>query len=79
VMNLMITNEIRIGEGGLLRMVTSVVDGGCHDEANAEWIVIGEPLRGLNDMPLRRPTPGPPIGRPGAGHLQGVFGVFSYY
>jgi hypothetical protein len=33
-------------------------------------------LRGLNDMPFGRPTPGRPIGRPGVGRPQGVFGVF---
>jgi hypothetical protein len=34
---------------------------------------------GHNDMPLGQPTPGQPIGRPGVGHPQRVFGVFSYY
>jgi hypothetical protein len=28
-------------------------------------------------MPFRRPTPGWPMGRPGVGHPQGVFGIFS--
>jgi hypothetical protein len=36
-------------------------------------------LRGHNDKPFGWPTPGRPIGRPGAGHPQVVFGVFSYY
>jgi hypothetical protein len=48
--------------------------GGCHDSVDAEWIVIRRPLRGHNDTPFGRPTPGRPIGHP-----QGVFGVFSYY
>jgi hypothetical protein len=30
-------------------------------------------------MPFGWPTPGRPIGRPGVGCPQGVFGVFSYY
>jgi hypothetical protein len=37
------------------------------------------PLRGHNDTPFGRPTPGHPIGRPGVSHPSGVFGVFSYY
>jgi hypothetical protein len=28
---------------------------------------------------IRRPNSGQPIGQPGAGRPQGVFGVFSYY
>jgi hypothetical protein len=53
--------------------------GGCHDWADAEWIVIRGPLRGLSDTPFGWPTPGRPVGRPGVGHPQGVFDVFSYY
>jgi hypothetical protein len=30
-------------------------------------------------MPFGRPNPGRPIGCPGVGHHQGVFGVFTYY
>jgi hypothetical protein len=36
-------------------------------------------LRGPNDTPFVWPTPGQPIGCPGVGHPQGIFGVFSYY
>jgi hypothetical protein len=50
-----------------------------HDQADAEWIVIRRPLRGHNDTPFGRPTPGRPIGRPGVCHPQGVFGAFRYY
>jgi hypothetical protein len=53
--------------------------GGCHDWADAQWIVIRGPLRGHDDTPFGRPTPGQPVGRPGAGHPHDVFGVFSYY
>jgi hypothetical protein len=53
--------------------------GKFHDQADAEWIVIRGSLRGHNDMPFGLPTPVRPIGRPGVGHPQGVFGVFSYY
>jgi hypothetical protein len=55
--------------------------GGCHDQAVAEWIVIRRLLllRGHNDISLRRPSPGWPIGRPGVGHPWGIFGVFSNY
>jgi hypothetical protein len=42
-------------------------------------IVIRGLLRGHNDAPFEWPTPGRPIGRPGVGHPQGVFGGFSYY
>jgi hypothetical protein len=42
------------------------------------WIVIRKLLRGHDDMPFGQATPGRPIGRLGVGHLQGVFGVFSY-
>jgi hypothetical protein len=31
--------------------------GGCHDKADAEWIVIRAPLRSHNDTPFRWPTP----------------------
>jgi hypothetical protein len=27
------------------------VKGGCHDYADAEWIIITGPSRGLNDVP----------------------------
>jgi hypothetical protein len=37
------------------------------------------PLRGHNDTPFGRPTLSWPIDRPGFGHPQGVFGVFSDY
>jgi hypothetical protein len=52
-----------------------------HREADAEWIVIRGLLRGLNDMPFWRPTPGRSSGRPGVGHLQpqGLLGVLSHY
>jgi hypothetical protein len=53
--------------------------GGCHDQADAEWIEIRKPLGGHNDTPFGQPTPGQPIGRPRVGPSQGIFGVFSYY
>jgi hypothetical protein len=49
----------------------------CHDQADAQWIVIRWQLRGPNDTPFGQPTTTRPIGRPGAGDLQGVLGVFS--
>jgi hypothetical protein len=54
-------------------------EGEFHDQADDEWIVIRGPLRGHNDTPFGRPTPGRPIGRLGVVHPQGIFGVFSYY
>jgi hypothetical protein len=42
------------------------------DQADAIWIAIRGLLRGHNDTPCGRLTPGRPIGRP-----QGVFGVIS--
>ena len=47
-------------------------DGGCHDQADAKWIVIRGPLRGHNDTPFGWPTPGWPIGQPGVGQPKGV-------
>jgi hypothetical protein len=47
--------------------------GEFHDQGDAEWIVIRGSLKGHNSMPCGQPTPGQPIGRPGVGHLQGVF------
>jgi hypothetical protein len=56
-----------------------IILGKFHDQGDAEWIVIRRQLRGQNDTPFRRPTPGRPIGRPGVGRPLGVVGVFSYY
>jgi hypothetical protein len=53
--------------------------GEFHDQGDAKWIVIRGQLRGHNDMPFGRPTPGWPIGRPGVGRLKGVLCGFSYY
>jgi hypothetical protein len=50
-----------------------------HDQGDAKWIVIRGQLRGHNNTPIGRPTPGRPIGRPGVGCPMGVFGGFSYY
>jgi hypothetical protein len=48
--------------------------GEDHDQGDAKWIVIRGQLRGHNDAPLGRPTPGRPILA-----TQGVIGVPSYY
>jgi hypothetical protein len=40
-----------------------------------DWIVIRGQLRGHNDMPYGRPTPGRHVGRPGLGRLLGEFVV----
>jgi hypothetical protein len=61
--------DSRLGHEG------ETLEGGGHDQADAEWMVIRGELRGNNDMPFRQPTPGRPIGRPGVGHPKGVFGV----
>jgi hypothetical protein len=53
--------------------------GGFHGQGEAEWIVIRGQLRGRNDTPCGRPTPGRPIGRPGVGRPQGVFDILSNY
>jgi hypothetical protein len=54
-------------------------DSEFHDQGDAKWIVIRGQLRGHNDTPFGRPTPGWPIGRLVFGCPQGVFGVFSCY
>jgi hypothetical protein len=41
-------------------------------------LVIRGQLRGLNDTPFGRPTPGRPIGHPGIGHPQGVCWCFQF-
>jgi hypothetical protein len=41
--------------------------GEFHHQADAEWIVIREPLRGYDDTTCGWPTLGQPIGRPGVG------------
>jgi hypothetical protein len=53
--------------------------GKSHDQADAEWIIIRWPLRGRNDTPCLRPTPGRPIGRHGMSHPWSVFDIFSTY
>jgi hypothetical protein len=55
----------------------TMIKGDGHDQADAKWILVGGLLRGHNDTPCGRPTPGRPIRRPGVGRLYGVFGVFS--
>jgi hypothetical protein len=55
---------------------TKCSSGGFHDQAEAEWLVIRGLLRGHNDTPFGRPTPGQPIGRPGVGRPLGVFCMF---
>jgi hypothetical protein len=52
------------------------VEGKFHDQGDAKWIVIRGQLRGHNETRYGRPAPGRPIGRPGSGCPQGVFGVF---
>jgi hypothetical protein len=42
--------------------------GEFHDQGDAKWIVIRGQLRGPNDTPFGRPTPG---------RLIGVFGYYS--
>jgi hypothetical protein len=51
--------------------------GGYHDQGDAEWIVTRGQLRGHNDMPFGRPTPGQPVGRPRADPP--FRSVFSHY
>jgi hypothetical protein len=50
-----------------------------HDKGDAKWIVTRGKLRGHNDTPFGRPTPGRPIGCPVVGRPQGIFGGLSCY
>jgi hypothetical protein len=50
--------------------------GEFRDQGDANWILIRGQLRGHNDRPFGRPTPGQPIGRAGVGSLKGVFWWF---
>jgi hypothetical protein len=52
-------------------------DGGCHDEADAEWIVIGRSLKGHNDTPYRPLGGWPPSGRIWCFQLQLISNVIS--
>jgi hypothetical protein len=54
------------------------VEGKFNDQGDAEWIVIRGQLWDHNDTPFGWPTPGWPIGLPGVGRPQGVFGGLSY-
>jgi hypothetical protein len=56
-----------------------IIRGGCHDYADAEWIVIRRPLRGHNDTLFGWPNPTQPINCKQVGHTQGVFGVCNYF
>jgi hypothetical protein len=53
--------------------------GELHDQVDDKWIVIRGQLRGHNDKPFGRPTPGRPIGGLVVGRPLGVIGFFSYY
>jgi hypothetical protein len=55
---------------------TATSKGSCHDQADAEWIVIRGPLRGHNNMPYGRLTPGQPVGCPESATLRAYF-LFS--
>jgi hypothetical protein len=46
--------------------------GEFNEQEDAKWRVIRGQLRGLNNTPFGRPTPGRPIGRPGVGHPQSL-------
>jgi hypothetical protein len=50
-----------------------------HDQEDAKWIVIEGQLWRQNDTPFGRPIPSRPIGHPGVGRPQGVFGGLSYH
>jgi hypothetical protein len=60
-------------KSGPLFSYTVFLTSEFHDQVDAKWIVIRGQLRGHNDTPFGRPSPGRPIGHPGAGHPQGVF------
>jgi hypothetical protein len=59
--------------------LTHFTVGEFHDQVDAKWIVIRRSLWGHNDMPCGWPASGRPIGHPGSGSSQGVFGGLSYY
>jgi hypothetical protein len=58
---------------------TLIINDEYYDQGDAKWIAIRGQLRGHNNTPFRRPTISWPIGRPGVGRPQGVFGRLSYY
>jgi hypothetical protein len=65
--------------GQVRQNIKLILIGKFHDQGDAKQIVIRGQLWSHNDTPCGRLTPGRPIGRPGIGYPQGVFGGFSYY
>jgi hypothetical protein len=67
--HVVVQRRTRRTEGSLLaRSLTQpdLTGGEFHVQADADWIVIRVPLRGHDDTPCGRPTPGqdwPPLGR----------------
>jgi hypothetical protein len=61
------------------RKTFDVFLGNFHDQGEAKRIVVRGQLKGHNDTLFRWPTPGRPIGRPGVGFPQDVFGGLRYY
>jgi hypothetical protein len=55
----------------------AVAKGRCHDQTDAEWIIIIGPLRSHIDMRFGWPTSGHPIDRQGAGRPPGVLWYFQ--
>jgi hypothetical protein len=53
--------------------------GEFHYQGDAKWIVIRGQLKGHNNTPFGWPTADRPIGCPGVGRPQGVYGGLSYY
>jgi hypothetical protein len=60
--------------------IFGMTSGEFHDQGDAKWRLIKRQLRGHNDTPFGRPTPGWPIGRPGLAALRAylVFLVSIY-
>jgi hypothetical protein len=64
---------------GNAKIKSETVIGKFHDQGDDKWMVIRGQLRGYNDTPFGRPTPGRPFGCPVVGRSQGVFGGSSNY
>jgi CRP-like cAMP-binding protein len=74
-----IVSSFIIIRDGIFSIDQKTSAGEFHDQGDTKWIVIRRSLWGHNNTPCEWPAPGQPIGRPGSGRLQGVFGGLSYY
>jgi hypothetical protein len=77
IITIIITITIIVSSSMTRFLQNQGIQGEFHDQGDAKWIVIRRQLRGHNDTPFGRPTPGRPIGRPGLDHPLGILVFFQ--